>query len=353
MGPWSLWLAGLLRHVGPNDGQYAATVVIAALGLGAIWFVEAAARGREAWANDRTAVVTLVGGVVVLTAWAQVSGRYTHIDDGLALFAWAVGLVPLVLVFRGRRALLAAVWAGVVLGLAWGPFLVADHATSGELARWFLPTHYGSSINALGIHRISNHALWRIFQFGAEAAVVAALVWLGEWRAALLACIATRLLLDPYAWPYYAAGVALGALFFDVAVWRRAVPAMTAVSLVAVLSYSESIHRLETRGEIRLVLYVALIAAAFTVAVWRRSGGGVVGGVAGDGPVGLGEAHDGGDDERGRGRGGGGGGFAEGGERREVPAGCVRPVDDVGEPAEEGEAEGAEEGPQRGVGGGA
>jgi len=184
----------------------------------------------------------LLGGVVVMPVWLELSATSGHLDDALTLgfgvfgvifvqraqpvwaavmFAlavdskpWALGFLVAVLALPRRMwARSLAVFAGLVAA-AWLPFFLVEprtvdalrfrlHITNGSLLRLLQPS--GGLI-----------PVWvRPTQLLLALLVGAVLVRAGAVQAVLLATIAARILLDPEINSYYSSGAALAALLVD------------------------------------------------------------------------------------------------------------------------------------------
>src|SRR2546427_11528330 len=155
------------------------------------------------------------------------------------------------------------------LARAWGPFVLADRATL-EVASFPLPVFRSVPIAVMGIHRISEPGLWRALQFASEALAVTAVTAMGGWAAAPVVAVALRLVLDPFNYTYYPAGLVFAALAFDLLVWRRTMPVLTVVASLVLVSESKFVMSPHTRGAIRLAAYGATFAVALISVVRAR-----------------------------------------------------------------------------------
>jgi hypothetical protein len=82
----------------------------------------------------------------------------------------------------------------------------------------------------------------------------------------LLVALSWRVALDPATWPYYWAGVVLGALVFDLLGTRSPLPYWTAAAFVAVASAEE----LGIDGAARALLRLAFAVTVLVVALWPK-----------------------------------------------------------------------------------
>ena len=192
---WCYWLAGYYRHL-----------------------------------DDVLAMACMAGGLLAATRQRPVLTGLL-LGTSMAAKPWAIVLVPLVLVLPRRQRALGALATLVAAGLWWGPFLLGDPGTAQALSGFALGVDPGSALSALGVHGDVPH--WaRSAQFEVGLLVTGLVALRRDWRLAVLAGFAVRVLLDPYAWPYYAAGPLLGALGYD-AVRGRRLPVGTLVTVGA------------------------------------------------------------------------------------------------------------------------
>lgn len=214
----------------------------------------------------------LVVAAIAATAWMVASDRSAAAAAlaiaGCAAKPWAVIALPMLLALS-RRRVLAFVTAAAGAGLVYLPFVVADTGT----------LHAGRPnvlVSGSSLLRLAGFPVGVIPSAGVRVAqlVVAVVlgVWLARrsrlgWLAVPIAGIATRLLLDPGAFPYYAAGLAGAALLLDMWTGRR-VPVVTATALgVWFASYAPSMVLVAV---VRTVLLVAVLAFALAVTDRRR-----------------------------------------------------------------------------------
>lgn len=230
-----------------------------------IWISERAilANGREVSRG-----LLLAMGALAAPVWAELTLRH-HLDDALAVAAvlgvawmtavhrpawavafavvgcaakpWAVVAVPMLLALPRRRwrACLSAV-AGA--GLVYAPFIVADTGT----------LHAGRPnvlVSASSLLRLAGFPAGVIPSSGVRIAqlfiALALGVWLARrsrygWLVVPVACMATRLLLDPGTFPYYAAGLAGAAVLGDMWSGRRLPVLTTIAAAVWAASYAPS-----------------------------------------------------------------------------------------------------------------
>lgn len=306
-GPVALLVVRLFA-VTPRDGFVLCTVVCAALGLVSIRCAELAAilgsepgGGRRA----RAALTSLVGGVLLVFAWAKLGG-YGHLDDAivltiavgslllvrtdrwvaaavllgvaLAVKPWAVLFLPLLLALRSDRPRLglglgdlADVWQRwryVVLasciGVAlWAPFLVAAPST----LRSIRPTVRVASDSVLRLFGIDDASLpnWlRIAQLMAAIAIGLLAVQRRRIGGLIVVVVGVRVATDPGTWSYYTPGLVLGALAWDLGTRRRLIPVAT-IAATVLIAPSWLVPSDELRAALRLAAGLVAIAAVFAI----------------------------------------------------------------------------------------
>jgi hypothetical protein len=194
---------------------------------------------------------TLLAAMFFIPVWTYLAVAVTHLDDVLALlFAvlglravlagrhllagvllalavdakpWAVPFACLLLLLpAGRRQGAALAYAGVVAA-AWLPFLVGDAGTLNAL-RFTIPNTPWSALRVLGVHAPSTPPWDRPAQVAVGVVISLLALVRRRWALAILGVIAARLALDPGTNHYYAAGVLVGAVLWDVVGSRRGLP---------------------------------------------------------------------------------------------------------------------------------
>jgi len=179
---------------------------------------------------------------VLLPVWAELAVHYTHLDDALALVLliagmhavarcrpipaalllaesadakpWALAFVPLLLVLpRDRWHRAVPVWL-VAVAAAWLPFVLADSLTL-HAGGFSIPNVASSSLRAMGVTAASTPSWDRPVQLLLGIALGAVAVHRGRWLVVPAVVLATRMLLDPGAYPYYTAGLVLATVIMD------------------------------------------------------------------------------------------------------------------------------------------
>jgi hypothetical protein len=252
-GPFTLGAAAVLRLLGPDEGLVAAQVLMTGCGLGILYLASRTARLVRPDLDPEQIRWTVLGaGAVFVPVWSILAVSFMHLDDVLALlFAaiavdavvrgwawhagtwlalsagakpWAFGFMALLLACQGRARWQAVAWAAGVTFVLWAPFVIADPG-SVAAARYAIPNVGGSGLRALGVTSAGTPPWDRAAQILAGFALSAVAVRRGRWPAVLLICTAVRVALDPNTYPYYDAGLVVGALVWDLLGARRAVPA--------------------------------------------------------------------------------------------------------------------------------
>jgi hypothetical protein len=163
------------------------------------------------------------------------SGRavWSGVLLGLSVDAkpWALGFTALLLLLPGRRARLhAAAAAVVVIAAAWSPFFLVDHNTV-RLLHFTIRNTPLSALRALGVNTARTPPWDRPVQILLGVALGAVAVRRGRWPAVILLAVVARIALDPGTNKYYAAGVAVGALIWDLLGSRSTWPWRSAAGL--------------------------------------------------------------------------------------------------------------------------
>jgi len=302
IGPLALAVSGLLRLLGPGQGEIAALVLMSATGplvLWAVWrLLPPADRGKH--------VRLLAAGLVFLPVWTELTTHFMHLDDllalcfsvaalhavarrnpvwaGLALAAavdakpWAAAFIALIFALPRRQWLTAlGTLAGGVL-VAWLPFLAADQRTLAVL-HFTIPNNPSSALRALGV--MSARTPWwdRSAQLALGIAAGCVAVRRGRWQAVLLVAVAARILLDPGVYAYYTSGAVLGAIVVDLALTKWRLPWVT-VTTAALLYAARFTHELvpfnlHQLGVLRLIFAIGVPALVLGMPGWwiaRRRG---------------------------------------------------------------------------------
>lgn len=269
------------------------------IAVGGMCAVVLAVLARSERDRDRSLLVVGLGGAV-LVLWWRLFAFQGHPDDALvftlavlavaaarrdrplvaavllgvtlAVKPWAVFLLPLSLRpgDAGPRRLLWPAVSLAVGGALWAPFLVADTSTLTAMKPtvWLAPD---SVLRLLTGSRFAEAPSWlRIVQLAVATAVVAWVVLRGHPACAVLAGVATRVMLDPGAWPYYSVGVVLGALWWDLEESNRRLPVATLV-VSALLPMPTWLPVPEVRALLRFVACSGSLLVVATTVLGHRA----------------------------------------------------------------------------------
>lgn len=293
-GPIALLSIGLLADL----GAWAFPVAVAAM-----FVLAMVSLFRMDAARDRNPVVLGVGGLIAL-AWWRTFAFQGHLDDAatiaiavvavaaverrrhvsaavalgiaLAIKPWAVFLLPVLMrpsdTWRRRVALPCLSLA--IGAVTWAPFLLASSGTMGgaKPSVWVAPD---------SVYRLltgSSSTMPTTLRLVQLAMCIVAVGWVtlrGHVACALLLGVSVRLLLDGGTWPYYTAGLIVGALLWDVLESEYRIPWAT-IAASALLPKPTWIEPAEVRALMRLVACLGAIA----VVLWtvrrgtRRDGDG-------------------------------------------------------------------------------
>jgi hypothetical protein len=315
IGPLALALSGVLRVLGPGNGEAIAVAAMSLTGpliLAAVWRLLPAGERRR---RSRL----LLAGLLFLPVWTELTTHFAHLDDllalgfsvaalhavarrhpvwaGLAVAAavdskpWAAAFVVLLFALPRRQWLagLAAFTGGIAV--VWLPFLLADPRTVSAVTRFTIPNDHSSALRVLGV--MDPRTPWwdRSAQVLLGMAGGAVAVRRGRWPAVLLVAVAARILLDPGVYAYYTSGALLGTVVVDLVVTRWRLPWATATA--ALLLYAArfthalipfSLHQL---GVLRLVFAIGVPVMVLGIPGWwvARRPGRHARGQAADGPA--------------------------------------------------------------------
>jgi hypothetical protein len=299
IGPLALAAAWGLGRLAYGHSLLAAQLLGAGLGVGVVALVRRIA-ARAVTLGDRPVAAVSRGKLMVAAAcfvpvWLYAAVDSVHLDDVLAL---AFGLAALALVQSGRPvwaglAIAAAVdskpWAlplGVVLlalapgraratgagvavaGVAagWLPFFLADPGTVRALHYTIVNTAL-SGLRVLHVTSARTPPWDRPVQALVGAALGIAALRRGRVTGVPLLVLASRLALDPGTNRYYTAGVAAGALLWDLTGSRRRWP-WWSITVLLVLHLARWVPALDAVHGPALVAFA--VAAAVSVLSARR-----------------------------------------------------------------------------------
>ena len=303
IGPLALAVSGVLRRLGPGQGELAGVLLMSATGpvvLCAVWrLLPLAERGKQ--------IRLFLAGLFFLPVWTELTTHFAHLDDllalcfsvaalhavarrnpvwaGLALAAavdakpWAAAFVALIFALPRRQWLAAlGTFAGGV-AVAWLPFLAADPRTLSSVAQFTIPNNASSALRVLGV--MSPRTPWwdRSAQLALGLAAGCVAVRRGRWQAVLLVAVAARIMLDPGVYAYYTAGAVLGTIVVDLVLTKWRFPWATAVTAI-LLYLARMTHKLipfdlHQLGVLRLLFAIGVPALVLGMPGWwiaRRRG---------------------------------------------------------------------------------
>ena len=302
MGPVSFLAAGLFHPFPEATGQFLAAALMALLGL-----VIVVLAGRSAahhflgtgTNHQRLRQRVLIAGLAFLPMWIEVSVRFGHLDDVLALFFTALAVrsvtrgnaaltgaflalamdskptalafAPLLLALPKEKWLRAALWCAGLVAVVWLPFFVGDQQ-SFAAAKFAIPNHPASALRWLGVGDPQTPSWDRPAQAALGLALGALAVRRGRWAAVVLLGANARIVLDPSVYTYYTASVLLGTLLWDVIGQRRLVPWWSWLALLILYGSVFVVPDDSARGLIRLA-FVAVSTAYVLLWPVRERGG--------------------------------------------------------------------------------
>ncbi len=308
IGPVSLAAARLFDPFPPHIGQIVAEATMSALGLVMLVLVGRTAAWHYVGTGTnhrRLQQRILVAGLAFIPMWVEVSVRFAHLDDVLALFfttlaahalsrgratavgiylalavdskPWAISFLPLVLALPNpvwKRTLL---WFGGLVAIAWLPFYLGNLGSLSAV-RFTIPNQPASSLRWLGVSDPATPWWDRPAQFGLGLGVGTLAVWRGRWPAVVLLGANARILLDPSVYTYYSASILLGTLLWDAVGQRRLVPWWSWVALLTLYGGTLVLPTDPIRGLARLAF---VVLSTLVVLCWpdprrrnrRRRGG--------------------------------------------------------------------------------
>ena len=302
IGPLSFLLAIPFRVLGPGDGRIPAVLAMTAVIPFLVLLMERAARQVWSAAEDRSEpllqLTVLLGGLVVVQAWAPLATIYAHLDDVLVLSAltaavwavayrrpwvlgaaiglgiaakpWGVVALPLILALPGPaidkwRALGLG---SAIAGMAWLPFVIGDPDTLDAIQPAVL-THVASVLHLFGVPLNDAPSWVRPVQLGTALVGGTLAVARNRWGAVLLVGIALRIGLDPQTFLYYSAGLLVAALVWDLLRSPHPAPVWTLAGFVLLnVAYVSGIDP-HTRAILRLLITAAVVGTVLLAPAGR------------------------------------------------------------------------------------
>lgn len=237
MGPLAFVLSAPFVLLPHPAGTIAAAVMMQGAGLLAVLAARGLLRPSDRFGDRRW----FAGAVITMAAWTELAVRYGHADDVLALLGgvlalrllhdgavlraalliglavdckpWIAPLAFVLLMAPRRRWLPAASVVVLVVAAVWVPFFIDPHWV--RALRFTIAVDPTATIRLLGLADARTPAWCRPAQILLGAGAVALAARRGRPESTLLLVVVTRLLLDPGAHLYYAAGAVLGGCLLD------------------------------------------------------------------------------------------------------------------------------------------
>ncbi|MFF2541285.1 hypothetical protein ACFVUY_01830 [Kitasatospora sp. NPDC058063] len=293
IGPVSLAAARLTAPFAPHTGELIAEAVSAGLGLVMLVVV-----GRTAALyylgtginHRRLQQRLLIAGLAFIPMWVEVSVRFAHLDDVLALFfttlaahalargkpvqvavllalavdskPWAIAFAPLILALPRPAWLRTALWFCALVAIAWLPFYLGNLDTMAA-AKFTIPNQPASALRWFGVTDPATPWWDRPTQFALGIGLGCVAVWRGRWPAVVLLGADARVLLDPSVYTYYTASILLGTLLWDAVGQKRLVPWWSWIALAALYGGTLFLPSDAARGFVRLAFVV--VSAAYVL----------------------------------------------------------------------------------------
>jgi hypothetical protein len=237
-GPVASLVAAPLAHLPLLTSKWVAGILMTVCGL---WLVAVISGITSRGIGLPTPGPVLLGGLMVMPAWASLTLSSGHLDDvlalGFGLFGilqvrrgkpiwaavflalavdskpWAVAFaVALIALPRPQWLRSVLVWAGLIV-VAWLPFFIVEPRTF-DAMKYKLLISPGSVLTIFDVTGMSPSWI-RPAQLLLALTVGLIVVRAGAPQAVLLATVASRILLDPEIAAYYTAGAVLVAYIVD------------------------------------------------------------------------------------------------------------------------------------------
>jgi hypothetical protein len=298
IGPFALGAAWALGRLSDGQGLLAAQVVGTGLGAAVVGLVIHIARQVDEQQGARRRGLdgkTIVAAACFTPVWLYAAVSSTHLDDVLALSLgvaalalvlaqhpvwaglavalavdskpWALPFAVMLLAVPSMRArTVALTTAALGVAAAWLPFFVADPQTVRAL-HYTIANRPLSGLRVLDVLSARTPSWDRPLQTVLGAVLGAAALLRGRVTGVLLVVMATRLALDPSTNRYYTAGLAVGALLWDLSGSPRRWPWWSLVVLLG-LHAASWVPALDPLHGPALV---AFAVAATASVLWRHA----------------------------------------------------------------------------------
>jgi hypothetical protein len=290
IGPISFLVAGLFAPFSSMIGEKLAEATMSGLGLYMLVLVgrTAADHYRGTGLNHkRLQQRVLIAGLAFIPMWVEVSVRFAHLDDVLALFfttlavrsivcgnatavgvflalavdskPWAVAFLPLLLALPKPTWLRSGAVLIGLIAVAWLPFYLSNMNTM-NAAHFTIPNQAASSLRWFGATDSVTPWWDRPAQMALGLGLGAWAVRRDRWPAVVLLAADARIVLDPSVYTYYNASVLLGTVIWDAIGQRRFVPWVSWIALITLYGSALFIPSDPTRGLIRLAFAIGSAA---------------------------------------------------------------------------------------------
>ncbi|WP_308013776.1 hypothetical protein [Streptantibioticus parmotrematis] len=292
IGPVSFLTAGLFAPFPAGVGERLAEATMSGLGMYMLVLIGRAAADHYLGTgvnHKRLQQRVLIAGLAFIPMWVEVSVRFAHLDDVMALFfttlavralvrgrtvavgvflalavdskPWAVAFLPLLLALPRPNWLRAGAWVVGLVAVAWLPFYLT-HINTVAAAHFTIPNQPASSLRWFGANDPVTPWWDRPAQMALGLGLGALAVHRGRWPAVVLLAADARIVLDPSVYTYYNASVLLGTLIWDAIGQRRLVPWVSWIALISLYGSALIVPSDSTRGLIRLAFAVGSAAYA-------------------------------------------------------------------------------------------
>ncbi|MFF3467141.1 hypothetical protein [Streptomyces sp. NPDC002619] len=290
IGPVSFLGAAAFSPFPPGLQELLAEATMSGLGLYMLVLVGRAAADYYLGTglnHKRLQQRVLTAGLALIPMWVEVSVRFAHLDDVLALFfttlavralvngrhitvgvflalavdskPWAVAFLPLLLALPKHTRWRSAAWTVGLVAVAWLPFCIA-HANTINAAHFTIPNHPASSLRWFGANNPVTPWWDRPAQMALGLGLGALAVLRGRWPAIVLLAADARIVLDPSVYTYYNASILLGTVIWDAIGRQRRVPLWSWIALISLYGSALIVPSDSTRGLIRLAFAVGSAA---------------------------------------------------------------------------------------------
>jgi hypothetical protein len=292
-GPLAVLVAAPFSFMPAGLGVYAVMIVQSALGVAAVVAVaDGAGRKLDGPARCAFRSSLLFGAIPLVLVWSDIADRTAHLDDAVALAAtacalsalgrnrpwiatlalafaaaakpWAIVFAPLAVVVPGSRKYLRVVAIAGVVVATWLPFAIDEPSTIRAAGSFKIANAASSALRALGETNPFTPTWVRPTQIVGGLLLSAMLVRRGQWAAVAMAGLAWRLMLDPGVHHYYAAGLTLAVLVWELHRRPAKLPFATVITAIVLEVTPSAIQPAAFAGQLRLALTGALVGAAFT-----------------------------------------------------------------------------------------